>query len=283
MSEKDNKQPTPFAEEYWKEEGGEKWVEYIDATEASLAVFREKLIDYASVAEGEIILDVGCGGGTTSIDLASRVGPGGRVTGVDISAPILSLAKKRGERIDNLDFIEDDAASCELDEKAFNLIFSRFGVMFFSDPVAAFSNFRQSITPCGRIVFLCWRTLEENPWMGAPTAAAFQVIPPQGPPPEPDMPGPFSLSSKKRITSLLRSAGLNNVNIEAVDVDMCLGDMDETVDYFSKMGPAAAILVNATEDQKNAVKEAMREALKQFETAEGIVAPAAAWIVTARP
>ena len=281
MGELDNKRTLPFAEEYWKEDGGHKWVEYIDATESSLEAFNELLLDHAQVKDGEFALDVGCGGGVNSMEIANRVGPGGKVKGVDISAPILDIARSRGTGRANLEFLEGDAAAIELPEGYFDLVFSRFGVMFFSNPVAAFENLKKAIRPGGRMVFLCWRSLEENPWMGVPTQAVFSIIPPQGPAPAPDAPGPFSLADSGRIREILKNAGLKVAEVKAVDVTMKLGPLAETVDYFMKMGPGAAALVDAAEHQKQAALNAVRDSLVQFEVNGLIKPPAAAWIVAA--
>lgn len=281
MSENDSKQTVPFAEEYWQEDGGHKWVEYIDETEIALQVFSDKLLDKANPSSDEIVLDVGCGGGANSIEIARRVGQNGRVTGIDISTAILEIAQTRGEQISNLEFINSDAATADLGEGIYDLVFSRFGVMFFSDPVQAFSNLRSALKPSGRIVFLCWRSMEENPWMNVPAQAAFSIVPPQGPPPSEDAPGPFSMASSERVKRLLTDAGLQTINMEAMDVDMKLGGIDDAVDYFMKMGPAAAALMEADEARKQAAAKAIHDALKQFETDAGIQAPAAAWIVTA--
>ena len=273
---------TPFSEDYWKQDGGKKWVELIDATEATLQVFNEKLLEHAGIAAGESVLDVGCGGGLNSIEIANRVGATGRVVGVDISPEVLMVAGARGGHVTNLEFSEGDAASMSLEADLFSLIFSRFGVMFFADPVNAFINLRRALKPDGRMVFLCWRTMEENTWMMEPARAVHEVIPPQGPPPDPDAPGPFSLGKRETVVGLLGDAGFQSIDIMALDVGMSVGSLSNTVDYFMKMGPAAAAVANATEAQKTEVKEALGEALKQYETADGVVMAGAAWLVTAR-
>lgn len=281
MGELDNKRTLPFAEEYWKKDGGHQWVEYIDATESTLEMFNEILLEHAQVKKGEFVLDVGCGGGVNSIEIANRVGPEGKVRGVDISAPILNVARSRGLGHINLEFEEGDAATVELPEDYYDLVFSRFGVMFFSDPVPAFANLCNSIKPTGRMVFLCWRSLEENPWMGVPTKAVFSIIPPQGPAPAPDAPGPFSLAESNRINEILEKAGFKVDVVKAIDVKMRLWSLSETVDYFMKRGPGAAALVNASDHQKQVAEDAVRDSIRQFEVNGLIKPPAAAWIVIA--
>ena len=272
----------PFSEDYWKQDGGRKWVELIDETEATLQVFNEKLLEHAGIGAGETVLEVGCGGGLNSIEIASRVGETGSVLSVDISPEILAVAAARGGHVTNLVFTEGDAASMSLEPGLFSLIFSRFGVMFFSDPVNAFVNLRRALRPDGRMVFLCWRSMEENTWMMEPARAVQEVIPPQGPPPDPDAPGPFSLGQRETLTSLLGDAGFQSIDIAALDVGMSIGPLSNTVEFFMKMGPAAVAVADATEAQKAEVKEALGKALKKYETADGVVMPGAAWLVSAR-
>jgi len=281
LGKPENQSTLPFTEEYWKQEGGHKWVEHINETEASLAAFNEILLEQALVKAGEHVLDVGCGGGMNSVEIARRVGPAGRVRGVDISGPILYVARSRGEGFANLEFIEGDAALMDLAEGGYDLVFSRFGVMFFSDPAAAFINLGNALKSTGRMVFLCWRSLQDNPWMSVPAQAVASVVQPQGPAPDPLAPGPFSLADSGRIQEILTSAGLKLLDLQAIDVEMKLGPLSETVEYFMKMGPAAAMLVDADEELKIAATEAIRHALRQFESNGVVNPPAAAWIVIA--
>ena len=276
------KKDLPFAESYWKEEGGEKWVEYIDETEATLQEFNKKLLEATDINLGDTVLDIGCGGASNSMELARRVGETGTVTGVDISAPILVVASKRTENISNLQLIEADAASLQLEAGHYDLLFSRFGVMFFSDPVTAFKNFQQALSEGGKMVFLCWRSLQENSWMGVPVKAVVDIVPPEGPPPDPTMPGPFSLYDKNRIQSILTAAGFTKIDIDPVDIEMNLGPLDKAVDYFTRMGPAVALLAEATEDQKQRAVASMENAMQHYISSGNYLAPAAAWIVTAR-
>lgn len=281
MNEQESEKTLPFAEGYWKEEGGEKWAEHIDATEASLQAFSKILLDGAEIMQGETILDIGCGGGTNSIEAALRTGAEGSVTGIDISPAILAVANERGADIDNLGFVLGDAANTDLGEEVFDLIFSRFGVMFFSDPVAAFTNLGKSLKKDGKLVFMCWRSMEENPWMSAPATAVFEVVPPKGPPPQPGQPGPFSMAMKDSVVSILGDAGMTDISIETSDAGMELGSLEDAVAYFMKMGPAAATLIDATDEQKSRAAAAIREALSHYETERGITAPAAVWLVKA--
>lgn len=279
--EPENQRDLPFTETYWKQEGGHKWVDNIEATESSLQAFSEILLEEALVKAGESVLDVGCGGGINSIEIAKRVGPEGWVTGVDISGPILSVARTRGQGQSNLEFVEGDAALMDFRDSDYDLVFSRFGVMFFSNPVAAFKNLRYSLKSTGRMVFLCWRSLENNPWMNLPAQAVSSIIPHEGPAPDPLAPGPFSLAQSDRIQEILTDAGIKILDVKEIDVTMKLGPLSETVGYFLNMGPAAAALADATDEIKAAVAEVLSQSLKQF-MSDGVVnPPASAWIVIA--
>lgn len=277
----ENQSDLPFTEAYWKQEGGVKWVENIESTESSLEVFNEILLEQALVMAGEKVLDVGCGGGVNSIEIARRVGPEGRVMGVDISSSILSIARARGDSLANLEFVEGDAALMDFRENDYDLVFSRFGVMFFSDPITAFKNLRHSLKSNGRMVFLCWRSLHDNPWMNIPAQAVADVMQHQAPAPDPLAPGPFSFADSTRIQEVLTEAGLKMLDLKAVDVVMKLGPLSETVEYFMNMGPAAAALVDTPLEVKAAAAEAVSRALGQFVSNDKVNPPAAAWLVMA--
>lgn len=282
MQEQDER---PFGEAFWKEEGGDKWVENIDLLERQLGPLTEALLERCAAAGGESVLDVGCGGGPTSITLAQQVGTDGSVLGVDISETILDVARRRGGGIDNLSFRVADAGREDLGHGSYDLVTSRFGVMFFSRPQAAFENLRRHLAPGGRLVFMCWRTFEENPWMTVPAEAAFSVLPrPEPPPgePDPDAPGPFSLGERERLEVLLDAAGFTDVRLEAVDRGMHMGNLDEAGHMATQIGPAAQPLKDAPEAQREAAIAAIREALREFEAAGQVVVPSAGWIVAAR-
>jgi SAM-dependent methyltransferase len=284
MTEQEENAKPPFSVDFWKGEGGEKWVKNIDLLERHLDELNRILIEHCAVRPGENVLDVGCGGGLTSLALAEAAGPSGRVLGVDVSPVILEIARARGRDVANLDFRLADAGAEDLGEGTFDLIASRFGVMFFEQPLAAFTYLRRHLKSGGRMVFLCWRRFEENPWMGVPAAAAFSVLPPAAPPegePDPDAPGPFSLGEEGRLRFLLEEAGFTEIHLKPVDADVAMGSLEEAVYLTTQMGPAARALEEAEEVERVATLEAIRGALQEFETPAGVVMPCAAWIVSA--
>jgi SAM-dependent methyltransferase len=282
LSETGKSPPAQTQEEYWNTDGARRWLASMERTEALIAPIGTILLDRAAPAAGEHVLDVGCGGGATSREIAARVGPGGRVLGLDISAPILEAARARSADASNLEFRIGDAARMAWGGRTFDLICSRFGVMFFHEPVAAFANLRAALRPAGRMVFACWRALKENPWLDVPTEAAFRILP-APPPPEPDAPGPFALADPKRIESILAASGFSAIELTAVDGHFPLGDRRAWVEYFSGMGPVAAPLEQADETTRTAVKRAIDGALAPFETRGRLSAPYAIWLATARP
>ena len=267
---------------YWNEEGGQRWVRYIDHMETILAGFSARLLSAVAATAGEHVLDIGCGGGITSAELARKVGPAGSVLGVDISRVILDVARARYADTANLRFETADAARHSFAPASFDLLCSRFGVMFFPDPVAAFTNIRRAARATARLQFMCWRGLQENPWMGAVATAAFAIIgtPPK---PEPGAPGPFSFAKPERVEGILKSAGFGDIGFEAVDLPMHMGTVDTALEWLTNMGPASQPLREASDSGRAEARVAMRKVLDENARDGKVVLPGATWIVSARP
>ena len=200
--------------EYWNGAVGEHWAAFQPVLDKALAAISDAALAFAAAKPGERVLDIGCGTGTTTYALAKAVGPGGSVTGVDISRPMLAAARARGTGVN---FREGDA-SVQLFHPTHDLVFSRFGVMFFDDPVAAFANIRKAVAPHGRLAFVCWRSVQENLWASVPIAAALPLLPPQEPA-DPLAPGPFAFADSERLKDILSKAGYRNVRTEKLDSD----------------------------------------------------------------
>jgi SAM-dependent methyltransferase len=183
-----------------------------------------------SPAASEKIVDIGCGCEDTTLDLSVRVGPTGRVVGVDISVPMLETARRRTppKSPARPEFRRLDAQSGYLGRELFDAAFSRFGVMFFSDPVAAFENIRASLKPGGRLVFVCWRSLAANPWMNEPLEAARPYLP-HAPETDQAAPGPFAFADAARVRSILEAAGYRSVTIQPFDARIGGAGLEQSV------------------------------------------------------
>jgi len=268
--------------DFWNGRMGHEWVVLQERMDANLSAIHQALMPFAAPKAGEAVLDIGCGTGTTSMALADAVGPKGRVTGLDVSREMLGLAKQRGAGRANLNFVESDASQAAF-QPEYDLLFSRFGVMFFDDPAAGFANLRQAARPGGRIAFVCWRTPQENLWASAPMAAAKPFLPGM-PPVDPLVPGPFAFADADRIRAILEQAGFKDTRIEKFDGVMDMGrDLDLTAAQMLRIGPVARATADMDEAAKAKVIEAVREALGRFIRADGSIAPpVACWLVAAR-
>jgi len=232
------------------------------------------------------VLDVGCGCGQTTLQLADRVGTEGSVTGVDLSALMLERAEQRAAEagLENVLFEQADAQIHPFAPASFDVVYSRFGMMFFADSAAAFVNLRNALQPGGRLAFVCWRHMQDNPWMLVPLTAAGEIIP-LPPRPAPGAPGPFALADDARLRSILRAADFVDVDIQAFDTEVAVGgpaDLDATVDFVLQMGPTGAALRESGNANRPQVANAVRNALATYATPQGVRMPASAWIVTGR-
>jgi SAM-dependent methyltransferase len=263
--------------EYWNGAVGERWAAYQPVLDHALAAISEKALAFAAARKGERVLDIGCGTGTTTFALAKAIGPSGSVTGVDISKPMLALARSRGVGVN---FREADAAR-HLFHPTHDLVFSRFGVMFFDDPAAAFANIRKALKPHARLAFVCWRDMKENLWASAPIAAARPLLPPQEPM-DPLAPGPFAFADGERLRGILDRAGYHDIRIEKLDSTMNMGaTVEEAVEQALRIGPLARATTDIDDATRNKVREAVRGTIGRFSTAEGVAPPAACWLVGA--
>jgi SAM-dependent methyltransferase len=270
---------------YWNESAGPRWVALQDTLDEQIAPLGLAAMDRLNPAAGERIVDVGCGCGHTSLELARRVSPGGTVTGVDISRPMLARARERAAGLDGVTFVEADAQHHAFTPATADVIFSRFGVMFFADPASAFANLRGALRPGGRLGFVCWQAPQQNPWMMHAMMALMQHIP-LPPPPAPDAPGPFAFADDARVRRILGDAGFTNVAIEPIDTTVLVGGagatIDQAVQFIMRMGAAAAPVEAATPEQRRAAAEAVHEVYRAHHGPDGVRMGAATWIVTAR-
>ncbi|MEO8926919.1 MAG: methyltransferase domain-containing protein [Caulobacteraceae bacterium] len=269
--------------DYWNAATGETWAALNDRLDRTLEPLGRAAMEALAPGPGERLIDIGCGCGKTTFDLAGRVGDKGHVIGVDVSAPMLRIARARAGPAGALaaTFLQADAQTHAFDRGAADGAFSRFGVMFFADPAAAFANIRAALAPGGRLAFVCWRPMSENPMMALPLAAALPHLPEPPPPPDPLAPGPFAFADPRRVRAILSRAGFTHIDIAPRDQPITTGDLDQAVDMAQKIGPLGFIL-RENPDLRGAVIDAIRAALAAFSTPSGVFLNTATWIVTAR-
>ena len=264
--------------EYWNGEAGTTWVRAQEPMDAMLTPLSDQALTRAAAMPGERVIDVGCGCGTTTLALAER---GARVHGIDISEPMLQRARERAAGMDNVEFSCTDAATAPFTPDH-PLVFSRFGVMFFADPVAAFANLRRAMTEDGRLVFLCWQAPAVNPWISIP-GRTVQPFLPDAPAADPKDPGPFAFADVDYLAGILEDAGFGGVEIDSATADLQLGDgLKEAMQFLSEIGPMARVLSELDGETRETALAAVREVLAAEMTADGLSLGAAAWLVWAR-
>lgn len=267
----------------WAGAEGEHWAANADRYTRILARFGDLLVDAAGFAPGERVLDVGCGCGDLSVAAGAAVGPDGAVVGVDLSEAELAVAAHRVAAIDldNVTFVAADATTYSPPPASFDRIVSRFGVMFFDDPVAAFSNLHSLLAPGGRLTFLCWQSLFANDWIFVAAAAVAEVLPLPAPP-GPEDPGPFAFADVDRVTRILTESGFGPPAFESLTAKVWVGDTpQEAAQHLRTTGMGRLIFADA---EPAVVDEALRraaEAVAPYAGDDGIELDGAAWLVTA--
>ncbi|MGH9244288.1 MAG: class I SAM-dependent methyltransferase [Acidimicrobiales bacterium] len=248
-----------------------------------LAPFNAPLLGGVAPDVADHVLDVGCGNGATTREAARAVLSGAAV-GIDLSGPMLAEARRRAaeDGLANVRFETGDAQVFPFEPSSFDAVISRFGVMFFADPAAAFANLARAVRPRGRMGFVCWQGLVQNEWMAVPAGAALQHVPlpDLG---DPEAPGPFSLADPARIERVLSAAGWSAITIEPVAPRLWFGsDAIDFVEFAKGTGLARALLDNVDDTIAQRALDAMRDSLVPYETSDGLRLGSAAWLVTAR-
>lgn len=265
---------------YWSQSGGSAWADLETLMDRLYQPIGEAVADRADPPIGGHVLDVGCGAGATTVDLARRVGPTGRCTGVDISAPLLEAARRRAAAVANVGFLEADAQTHDFGEAVFDAVTSRFGVMFFTDPDAAFANLKRAAKPGGALAFTCWREAADNPLTLIPLEAAAKFLPDLIPPPA-DAPGRFAFANPERVRDILRRGGWSDIEITPLDTPTPLS-LDEMLDLSLKFGVLGTALPQQDETVRDKVRQAVTERLSTH-VQDGIIPMSAAcWRVSAR-
>lgn len=264
----------------WRTQVGRSWAQNYALTDRSFAGLTQVLLERAAPLVGQAVLDVGCGAGELSLALA-RQNPGAQVLGVDISFDLIEVAKGRGAELGNVRFIEADAGNWHDPAFAADLVVSRHGVMFFTDPPAAFANIRAGAASGARLLFSCFRTPGENAW--ATGLAELLGLPPS---PNPRAPGPFAFAENGYVEGILAAAGWQDIAFEAVDFAYVCGTGEDPVEdalgLFRRIGPAAPYLRSLEGDARDAAEARIREWLERHRSGNLIAMAAAAWLVSAR-
>ena len=264
----------------WNGVGGNGWVAMQAVTDRLFAPVQQALVD-AVVAAGPAtdVLDVGCGTGGTTVALAEALAPDGRCTGLDVSASMLAAARARAEAAGvPVDFVEGDAQRHPFAPGAFDAVTSRFGVMFFDDPTAAFANLRRTTRPAGALRCVTWRDAADNPFMTEAERAAAPVI--DLPRREPDGPGQFGLADGGRCRRLLVDAGWSDVELAALDVECAMGEA-ELVPYLTNLGPISKVWGDLDEPTRARVLDAVLPAFDRYVVDAEVRFTAACWMVSA--
>jgi SAM-dependent methyltransferase len=274
--------------ELWNGDSGRSWVRNADRLDHAGRHFGELVLDRAELVAGDHVLDVGCGNGATTRAAGRAVGAEGHVVGLDLSAPMLQLAARRAvdEGLGNVTFRQADVQVVALEPAWADAVISRMGVMFFSDPVAAFANLLGGTRPGGRLAFACWRGLEHNPWVSVPMGPIFRHVPPpaDAPPPAAANPGMFGLADDDRIRQVLAEAGWSHVQVHAEDGPISIGpheSVDDVVAYLLDDGPARHLVEAVDDATRAAIAHDVAAALRPFDGPDGVVLQGGAWLVTA--
>lgn len=269
---------------YWKGTGGQRWLAHQRLHDALLAPVTAVLLDRAAARVGEAVLDIGCGSGAISIALAQRVAPSGRVLAVDVYPPLLERARELAPPGLPLQFALGDAATYPFEPGGAELLCSRFGVMFFADPDAAFGNMRAALRSGARLVFACWREPRQNPWQMLPLQEAYRHVA-RLPETGPEDPGPYSFASEQRVRRILERAGFSAIALEPIDlsIDLAEGEgLDRAVETALGIGPASRAIDGQPPAVRVAVAESIRAALAKYQKGNRVPLPGAIWVVSAR-
>ena len=278
--------PNAREAEYWNSGATRVWADRYEPIDALFAGLTQVALDHAAPRYGEHVLDIGCGSGTTVLELAKRVGSAGHVLGADIAQASVARARDRiaASGLANTKVIHADVSTHAFAPKQFDLVFSRFGVMFFTDPIATLSRLRSAMKPNGRLTLTVFRAAERNPWATAPFASVRHLLPPAAPP-GPEDPGQFSWADPHRIQRILDGAGFRDFSLTPHHPAMRLaepGGTEAATQLAMSVGPGVRAALGASEAVREAVRAGLRAFFQQLDGPQGIVLPGAIWIVKAR-
>jgi len=265
----------------WNGAAGQAWVEGQQLLDGMFEPFEGLLVEEARRVAARRVLDVGCGAGATTLAIARSLGTGGECTGIDISDPLVAAARARaaGEGL-AVQFLREDAQTAALPAGHFDLLVSRFGVMFFDDAVQAFGNLRRASAPGANLRFITFRSPAENPFMTAAERAAAPIAP-DLPPRKPGAPGQFALAERGRTAELLRESGWSDIELRPIDVECCFpaAALDG---YMARFGPLGLYLAQADAATRERLVTAVRAAFTPYIKGDEVRFVAACWLLCAR-
>ncbi len=272
--------------DFWSGKGGDIWVERQNAMDTMLSPLGEAALNKLNFNEEENVLDIGCGCGHTTLNIAKRIGPSGNVTGLDISEPMLKRAKESAVEmsITNTSFKCVDVQTEDLGDQIYSTAFSRFGVMFFEDSIAAFKNINKSLISGGYLSFVCWQSPAVNPWQSLFIQEVKKHLDLPSPPPR--SPGPFAFMESEYVSSILEESKFQDIKIEGheTEVNMFSGRSlsDSVKDYISINPVVTQMLKESSENQIAEIVNSGIEAFSPYYSEKGLIFPSATWLVTAR-
>jgi len=268
----------------WNGAMGQIWAERQQEIDLVVAPFGSAVLNKAAPQPGERVIDIGCGCGDTSIEISRIVGGQGTVLGVDVSQPMLAVARSHATqaRCRNLQFREADASVAVLPAEI-DLLFSRFGVMFFSQPFPAFSHMRKSLRAGGRCVFVCWRTPRDNAWAMAPLSAARTAMGVTPPPADPHAPGPFAFADDERVRAILQDSGFGAVTLQRFDTTLTLGATPrDAAERALRVGPTSRFVREVGMEHLPRICDAVEHAFALLAAPDGrVLLSGSTWIVSA--
>lgn len=289
MAKTETAQPANEYVDFWNTILFEKFERFRDILMRGLSFHSEEPLKTLEVAPGSRIVDVGCGWGDTAMELARRTGPAGYVLGLDCCDGFLDKGRRdaAAEGLSHVDFVAADVERYPF-EPDFDLAFSRFGMMFFQNPVVAMKNIRRALRPGARLVFIVWRGIEDNPWLGLPKELVLRYLPPPGEDAQTCGPGPFSMANPGVVSAQLEAAGFDSdIDFQRYDGPVMVGRTpEEAMQFQLALGPAGEVFREAGEEaerRRGEIEAALRAELAGYETADGeIVMQSSSWTITAR-
>lgn len=273
----------PTQRDYWSGKAGEDWAAYAQRIDVMLAPIADAALAAADLHPGQRVLDIGCGSGATSLEIARRVGAGGAVVGVDLSPQLLDVARERASEAGvDAEFVEADAATAIFAAR-FDRAFSRFGVMFFEAPTTAFAHIHGLMQPDGKLAFVCWAPMPENLFATVPIATIEPMLKAPLPAPDPEAPGPYAFADSGKVRRILTEAAWRDIDVSRWDGEINVGGggtLEEIAAFLLRIGPCSRAIADQGLDASEA-KRRLMDALSPHYRDGAVLFPAACWIVTA--